>query len=488
MTATSPTHQTSVPGARLAERAHDRTAERHRDDLTLQRRLVATDVLALVLAWTGATVAVVLATDGPVGGWPVVTATVAGLAVLALGRLYAVRIMPLRSVEITRLGWAAAGSGLAARAVPGTGHATAEGALLITGVLAAFLALVWTRGLFRIWLSTQRRQHRFQRPVLVMGTNREGAALVRLLRDHPEIGFEVRGVLGEVPPREGVHADAPWLGTSADATDVVAATGASGVLIAATAVEPETLNRLSRSLTEAGVQVHVSAGLQGISHNRLRPLPMAHEPIYSLRTGTLAGWQQFAKRVLDVVAAGAGILVAAPVLGVAALAIKLQDGGPVFFRQERIGRNGTPFTILKLRTMVPNAERLKAGLEAANERTGPLFKLKTDPRRTRVGRVLEATSLDELPQLFNVLGGTMSLVGPRPPLAAEFAQFDDELRHRQRVRPGITGLWQVEARDNPSFDAYRRLDLFYVENWSITLDLAIILATLGAVLTRWRRT
>ncbi len=242
---------------------------------------------------------------------------------------------------------------------------------------------------------------------------------------------------------------------------------------------------MSRSLTHAGVQVHVSAGLQGISHSRLRPLPMAHEPIYSLRSGTLAGWQQLAKRAVDVLAAGAGIVVTAPVLAVAAAAIKLQDGGPVFFRQERIGRNGLPFTILKLRTMVPNAEQLKAELEASNERTGPLFKLKTDPRRTRVGRMLEATSLDELPQLFNVLRGTMSLVGPRPPLASEFAQFDEALRDRQRVRPGITGLWQVEARDNPSFDAYRRLDLFYVENWSITLDLAIILATIGAVLTRW---
>jgi lipopolysaccharide/colanic/teichoic acid biosynthesis glycosyltransferase len=214
---------------------------------------------------------------------------------------------------------------------------------------------------------------------------------------------------------------------------------------------------------------------------------MAHEPIYYLKTGTLARWQQFTKRALDIVAAGTGLVVAAPVLGLAALAIKLQDRGPVFFRQERIGRDGTPFTILKLRTMVPDAERLLGDLRGANERTGPLFKLKTDPRRTRVGRVLEATSLDELPQLFNVLRGTMSLVGPRPPLASEFAQFDDELRHRQTVRPGITGLWQVEARDNPSFHAYRRLDLFYVENWSISLDLAIILATIGAVAMRWWR-
>jgi exopolysaccharide biosynthesis polyprenyl glycosylphosphotransferase len=487
VTATTPTHQTAVGPAPLRERTLDRAADARRDDVALQRRLVATDALALASAWTVAAVLVATSSDDAVTGWQVAGATLGGLAVLAVARLYAVRIMPLRSVEIARLGWAAAVSGLAAHVVPGPGHQPADGALLIVGVVAAFIGLVWTRGCFRIWLSGQRRQRRFQRPVLVVGSNREGTALVRLLRDHPEIGFEVRGVLADTPPAGPGDLDAPWLGSPADASAVVAATGATGVLIAATAVEPETLNRMSRSLTGEGVQVHVSAGLQGISHNRLRPMPMAHEPIYSLRSGTLAGWQQLAKRALDVAAAGTGILLAAPVLAAAAVAIKLQDGGPVFFRQERIGRNGTPFTILKLRTMVPDAERLKKDLEAANERTGPLFKLKTDPRRTRVGRVLEATSLDELPQLFNVLRGTMSLVGPRPPLASEFAQFDDELRHRQRVRPGITGLWQVEARDNPSFDAYRRLDLFYVENWSITLDLAIILATVGAVLTRWRR-
>jgi lipopolysaccharide/colanic/teichoic acid biosynthesis glycosyltransferase len=173
------------------------------------------------------------------------------------------------------------------------------------------------------------------------------------------------------------------------------------------------------------------------------------------------------------------------VLAVAALAVKLGDGDRVFFRQTRVGLDGETFQLLKLRTMVPDAEERLVDLTFANERQdGPLFKLTRDPRRTKVGRILERTSLDELPQLINVLRGEMSLVGPRPALPHEAAQFDDELRGRQEVMPGITGLWQVEGRDNPAFDVYRRLDLFYVENWSVGFDLSILMATLQSVLLR----
>ena len=169
----------------------------------------------------------------------------------------------------------------------------------------------------------------------------------------------------------------------------------------------------------------------------------------------------------------------------AALMIKLEDRGPVFFRQQRVGRHGELFTMIKLRTMIPDAEKARDTLVALQRaRGGPLFKLDRDPRRTRIGRFLEAASIDELPNLFNVLRGEMSLVGPRPALPSEVAEFDDDLLARQSVPPGITGLWQVEARDNPSFYAYKRLDIFYVENWSLTLDIAIIVATAKSVLFR----
>jgi lipopolysaccharide/colanic/teichoic acid biosynthesis glycosyltransferase len=162
----------------------------------------------------------------------------------------------------------------------------------------------------------------------------------------------------------------------------------------------------------------------------------------------------------------------------------LQDGGPVFFRQVRVGQDGHHFRVLKFRTMVVDAEAKLADLEAANERNGPLFKMDRDPRITRIGRFLRNSSLDELPQLINVLRGEMSMVGPRPALPSEVANFDDMLLNRTKVLPGITGLWQVEARDNPSFSAYRRLDLFYVDNWSISLDLIIMMATVEQVVAK----
>ena len=158
----------------------------------------------------------------------------------------------------------------------------------------------------------------------------------------------------------------------------------------------------------------------------------------------------------------------------------------MLFTQRRVGRNCNTFTVYKLRTMVPDAEaRLNEVLETlGNGRDNVLFKLDNDPRRTKVGRILEATSLDELPQLFNVLNGTMSIVGPRPALPEEVAKFDDELMGRFSVPPGVTGLWQVEARDNPSFSAYRRLDLFYVENWNILLDIILMMETCSSVAAR----
>ena len=172
----------------------------------------------------------------------------------------------------------------------------------------------------------------------------------------------------------------------------------------------------------------------------------------------------------------AALAVSAPLLAAAACLIKLDDHGPVFHRQKRIGLDGRAFVIYKLRTMTVKHEMTSLNLADLNERVdGPLFKSTRDPRVTRIGRYLRASSIDELPQLWNVLSGSMSLVGPRPALPEETAQFDADLLRRLTVRPGLTGLWQIEARDNPSFNAYRRLDLHYVDNWSLLLDLNILL-------------
>jgi lipopolysaccharide/colanic/teichoic acid biosynthesis glycosyltransferase len=196
-------------------------------------------------------------------------------------------------------------------------------------------------------------------------------------------------------------------------------------------------------------------------------------------------WQEAAKRAIDIVTAAILLPLSAPVLLLAAIGIRLEDGGPVLYRHAVIGRYGIQTEVLKLRTMVPDANQKLDSIAAMNERKGgPLFKASNDPRVTRIGRILRETSIDELPQLWDVLTGRMSLVGPRFAIPREAAQFDEELQRRTVMRPGITGLWQTEARDNPSFSAYRRLDLLYVDNWSLGLDLAILANTAHSVTVR----
>jgi exopolysaccharide biosynthesis polyprenyl glycosylphosphotransferase len=197
----------------------------------------------------------------------------------------------------------------------------------------------------------------------------------------------------------------------------------------------------------------------------------------SVNVPQLTRFQAAAKRACDVLLSGLGLLLLAPFFAVVALAIKLTSRGPVIFRQERTGLRGRPFTLLKFRTMVADADQLLDTLREQNQADGPLFKLRHDPRVTRIGRILRRSSIDELPQLLNVLKGEMSLVGPRPPLASEVTLYEEWQLDRLEVRPGITGLWQVSGRSELSFEDYVRLDLFYVENWSIAYDLFILSKT-----------
>jgi exopolysaccharide biosynthesis polyprenyl glycosylphosphotransferase len=190
----------------------------------------------------------------------------------------------------------------------------------------------------------------------------------------------------------------------------------------------------------------------------------------------------WAKRVFDVVGSLGVMLLISPVLLATAIAIKLHDGGPVVFRQTRIGRDGRPFSCLKFRSMVTDAEALRADLDVNHERSSVLFKMVNDPRVTRPGKLIRRLSIDELPQLWNVLRGQMSLVGPRPPLPHEAARYGSDMRRRLRVRPGMTGLWQVSGRSDLSWDETVRLDLFYVDNWSMVQDLNILMRTVSAVL------
>lgn len=192
-------------------------------------------------------------------------------------------------------------------------------------------------------------------------------------------------------------------------------------------------------------------------------------------------YSQIAKRVLDVSVALFFLLLTAPVLALVALAVAIDSPGPVLFRQVRSGRNGIPFTFLKFRSMVADAESRRHEIEAFNEADGPIFKIRNDPRITRVGRLLRRTSLDELPQLWNVLRGEMSLVGPRPPLPSEVIRYEPWQRRRLLVTPGITGLWQVSGRSNVSFTEMVLLDLQYIQRWSLWLDIQILIRTVLVV-------
>ena len=214
---------------------------------------------------------------------------------------------------------------------------------------------------------------------------------------------------------------------------------------------------------------------------RLNVRPFVGLPLLQIAQPEFAGSRRFVKGVLDRVTAALGLFVLAPLLLLVAACTALDSRGPVLFRQERIGRGGVPFTILKFRTMDVDAERQRLALVSVNEGAGALFKVRDDPRVTRVGRVLRRYSLDELPQLVNVLAGTMSLVGPRPPLPAEVSEYEHDTRRRLLVKPGLTGLWQVSGRSDLSWEDSVRLDLRYVENWTLVLDLLILWKTVSAV-------
>jgi exopolysaccharide biosynthesis polyprenyl glycosylphosphotransferase len=357
----------------------------------------------------------------------------------------------------------------------------------LEGLLLAATGVLAVRWRFSRWLKARRSTGQFLRPVVLVGTNEDAIGLWRLLTSEPELGYRVSAVAGEPP------ADAPWQGlpTCAEPKDIVGLAkraGASGIVLVASALTTGATRLAIGEALDAGLNVQVWPGLAGFGARRLRLVSVSGVPLFYVEPHRVTRWQAAVKRAVDVVLSLAIGLVAAPLLLGVAVLIKVEDGGPVLYRSERAGRHGVPITVLKLRTMVPNASRLMSQVSGLNERTdGPLFKAANDPRVTKIGRFLRATSIDELPQLWNVLNGTMSLVGPRPALFSEVQEFDAEFHRRHQMRPGLTGLWQIEARDNPSFSAYRRLDLTYIDNWSLALDFNILATTFHSVAVRGLR-
>ncbi len=453
----------------------------------LRRRLVFIDFVASFAAWLIAEATWVRFFDQ--GSW-----TYAGLSALAMSgvtvilanwqKLYLARVSSVRADEVTRLVRLTMVVLLVAYGFDQWFGEHASFFRVVMGATLSLWMLVVARGQFGHWLQAARLKGRFMRPIVVVGGDEEARRLTELFFVHPEMGYKPVGFVGA--QGDETLMVLPRLGPLEDATKAACRVGASGIVMAATALNSSEVNDIVRSAQLQNLHVHFSTGLAGLDYRRIRALPIAREPLFYIEPYSLTRGQAVIKRGLDLVAASGAMIVGSPFFLASALAIKVLGGeGPVIFRQVRVGQDGKEIMVYKFRTMEVNAESQLKNLQKHNQRSGPLFKAEgVDPRVTKVGRILRASSLDELPQLINVLQGSMSMVGPRPALPDEVAQFDEELLDRLQVKPGVTGLWQLEARDNPAFHAYRRLDLFYVENWSLLLDLTILLGTVRSVVQR----
>ena len=318
-------------------------------------------------------------------------------------------------------------------------------------------------------------------PTIIVGGNDEARAIARILRRRPWMGYQVRGFIDVAPSGRDTIDNLPVLGLVDDIAEISALHGVGAIIVAGSAAGGGTLQRIDATLP-GNVTVRVSPGLPNLGAARVVMEPIDGMALFSLRRHRFTRRQRAFKRVLDLGVATTMVVLTAPVLAVLAVLVRLSSAGPILFRQKRIGADGEQFVMYKLRTMVADAEQQRTVLAEHNEADGLLFKMRNDPRVTRVGRFLRRTSLDELPQLFNVLLGHMSLVGPRPALPEEAARYDEQWRGRLRVKPGLTGLWQINGRHDLVFEDYIRYDLFYVENWSLTMDLYILTKTLPALL------
>ena len=422
--------------------------------------------------------------DQSVAVW--LAAAVSTLAVIKYAGLYLPWVCSEFSRQAARIIAATAVGGcvLAATGWLASSVSAAPLAPAAVGAICAAVLMIVLRWRYRRWLKHKRADGQYLQTVVLVGTNEDAAAMWQMLSDEPELGYRVGGVVGKEVQV------APWLGMPrrselADLPQLAEEVGAEGVILVGSAVTATQSAVAVRGSLACGLHVQFWPGLAGVLSSRIRTSPVSGLPMLYVEAHKPPAWHHAVKRAIDIATAAVLLPLSAPVMLLTAIAIRLEDGGPVLYRHAVIGRFGVQTEVLKFRTMVPNAAQMVDKLADLNEREGgPLFKATNDPRVTRIGRLLRDTSIDELPQLWDVLTGRMSLVGPRFAMPKEAAQFDEEHQRRTVMRPGITGLWQTEARDNPSFSAYRRLDLLYVDNWSLAWDLAIIANTAHAVTAR----
>jgi exopolysaccharide biosynthesis polyprenyl glycosylphosphotransferase len=353
---------------------------------------------------------------------------------------------------------------------------------------AGVLGLLLARWMTRQFLSNERKHGLSTSRILLVGGRDAVDHLTTSLRKNPRAGYSpVAAYLvdGDLTPL-GRNPDIPIIGTSAEVESIMVAihsSQADSVAVSSGSdLHPEVLRRLGWALATREIRLILAPALTDVAGPRIHTQPVAGLPLVHVSTPRLTGGARVLKRVFDIVGSAGLILVLSPVLLVVALLVKFTSPGPVLYWQERIGVGGATFSMFKFRSMRQNADAQLAELLAAQGSSDkPLFKVVDDPRITAVGRVLRKYSLDELPQLFNVLRGSMSLVGPRPQRADEVALYDDAAHRRLYVSPGMSGLWQVSGRSNLSWEESIQLDLYYVENWSLMQDIIILFKTFKAV-------
>ncbi|MGH4006570.1 MAG: sugar transferase [Pseudonocardiaceae bacterium] len=356
----------------------------------------------------------------------------------------------------------------------------------VFGVIpVAFLLAAGSRLVLRRMLHRRRRNGACMHEVLAVGTEDSVANLITRTRRATHHGWAVTAAC--TPSGAGTDGgssilDVPVVG-DLDSVAKVAGNGRHRVVSVAQSPgwTSRRLHHLAWDLEGTGAELVVDPGLMEIAGPRLHVAAVDGLPLLRLTEPAFTGLPWVIKAMIDRLVAGLLLLVIAPVLVALAIAVR-SDGGPVFYRQSRVGQHGKLFPMIKFRSMVVNADQRQSELANDNEGSGPLFKLREDPRVTRVGALLRKYSLDELPQLFNVLAGSMSLVGPRPPLPEEVAVYCRDAQRKLLVKPGMTGLWQISGRSDLSWEESIRLDLRYVENWSLALDILIMWKTIGAVL------
>ncbi|MFF2271626.1 sugar transferase [Agromyces sp. NPDC058136] len=345
--------------------------------------------------------------------------------------------------------------------------------------------LLLDRWLWRKWLLRQRKHGDYLSRAIVVGAPCEVAYVARQILDRSGAGYQVVGAAVDAPELAFIEAGderVPIVAGLGEVAQSVRDLEIDAVILAGLERhEDDYVRRLSWQLEGTSAQLVLSSRLTDVAGPRIHFRPIDGLPLIQVEIPHFDGGKHALKRGFDIVAASLGLIAISPLLIAIAIAIKLDSRGPILYVQERIGRDGQAFRLLKFRSMIPDADRVRTSLLEQNDAAGLLFKVKDDPRVTRTGRFLRRHSLDELPQLWNVVRGDMSMVGPRPPLAAEVHEYADHVRRRLLIKPGLTGLWQVSGRSDLDWDESVRLDLYYVENWSLTGDLMLIWRTIRVV-------